>query len=142
MLTTCCRINNLINTRESKRICWTSFVQICVVHTHAPSAIFLKNQHQISQPLRVKHFDNEPSSQQPGYLLSNGLASFLVEAAKKLLDRFKLGINIESVLSEFPRYTWLVRRFPCKDVPVLTDELDERAFLFRIQVNADAELPG
>ena len=71
-----------------------------------------------------------------------GLASFLVKAAKILLDRFKLGINIESVLSEFPRYTWHVRRLPCKDVPVLTDELDERAFLFWIQIGADAELFG
>ena len=77
-----------------------------------------------------------------GYLFSNGLVLFLVEAAKELSDRFKLGINIESVLSEFPRYTWHVRRLPCKNVPVLTDELDERAFLFGIQVDADAELLG
>jgi hypothetical protein len=46
------------------------------------------------------------------------------------------------VLSEFPRYTWHVRRLPRKDVPVLTDELDERAFLFRIQGSADAKLLG
>ena len=90
----------------------------------------------------MKNFDDKPSSQQLGYLLSNGLASFLVEATKKLFDRFKLGINIESVLSEFPRYTWHVRRLPCKDVPILTDELDERAFLFWIQICADTELFG
>ena len=90
----------------------------------------------------MKNFNDKPSSQQLGYLLSNGLASFLVEATKKLLDRFKLGINIKSVLSEFPRYTWHVRRFPCKDVPVLMDELDECAFLFQIQVNTDAKLLG
>ena len=34
------------------------------------------------------------------------------------------------VLSEFSRDTRHVRRFPCKDVPILTDELDESAFLF------------
>ena len=39
-------------------------------------------------------------------------------------NRLKLGIHIKSVLSEFPRYTWHVRWLPCKDVPVLTDELD------------------
>ena len=44
--------------------------------------------------------------------------------------------------SEFPRYTWHVRRFPCKDVLVLMDEHDERAFLFRIQISTDAELLG
>ena len=90
----------------------------------------------------MKNFNDKPSSQQPSYFLSNGLVSFFVEAAKKLFDRFKLGINIESVLSEFPWYTWYVRRLPCKNVPVLTDELDERAFLFRIQIGVDAKLFG
>ena len=41
MLTTRRSINDLINTRESKRISRTSFVQVRVVHTHAPSAILL-----------------------------------------------------------------------------------------------------
>ena len=35
-----------------------------------------------------------------------------------------------------------VRRLPCKNVPILTDELDERAFLFRVQVGTDSELLG
>ena len=101
---------------------------------------FFKNQHLISQPLRVKHFNDKTSSQQSGYLLTDCLASLLVKAVKKLFDWFKLGINIESVLSEFPRYTWHIRRFPCEDVPILTDELDEHAFLFGIQIGTDAEL--
>ena len=46
------------------------------------------------------------------------------------------------MLSEFSRCTWHVRRFPCKDVPVLTDELDERAFLFRIHIGTNGELFG
>ena len=65
-----------------------------------------------------------------------------VEAAEKLPDRFELRIYVKGVLSEFPRYTWQVRRLPCKDVPILMDELDERAFLFWIQVGTDAELLG
>ena len=60
--------------------------------------------------------------------------------AKKLFDRFELRINIKSVLSEFPRYTWHVGWFPCEDVPILMDELDERAFLFGIQIGTDSEL--
>ena len=90
----------------------------------------------------MENLHNKPCYQESGYLLTNSLAPFFIEAAEKLLDRFKLGINIKSVLSEFPRYTWHVGRFPCKDVPVLTDELDERAFLFWIQVSADAKLLG
>ena len=106
-----------------------------------PGAILFKHEHRVSQPLWMKDFNNEPGCQKPGHLLSNGLAPFLVKLPEKLSDRLKLWINIESVLSEFYRYTRHVRRLPCKYVPVLTDELDERAFLFRIQVSADAELP-
>ena len=90
----------------------------------------------------MKDFYDEPGRQELGHLFSNGLAPFFIELSEKLSDRFKLWINIESVLSEFPRDTRHVRRFPCKDVPVLTDELDERAFLFRIHVCADDELFG
>ena len=90
----------------------------------------------------MKDFHNEPGCQESGHLFSNGLAPFLVEPPEKLSNRFKLWINIESVLSEFPRDTRHVGRFPCKDVPVLTDELDERAFLFWIQVCTDDELLG
>ena len=46
------------------------------------------------------------------------------------------------MLSELPRYTWHARRFPCKNVLILTDEPDERAFLFRIQIGTHAELLG
>ena len=88
----------------------------------------------------MKTFDNEPSRQEPGDLFSYSFSSFLIESPQKLPDRLILRINIKSVLSESSRYTWHVRRFPCKDVPVLTDELDERTFLFRIQVGTDAEL--
>ena len=131
-LTTRRSINDLINMRQSKGISWTSLVQICVIHTHTPSAVLLEYQHRVSQPLRVKNFHDKPCRQEPGYLLTNSLTPLFIEAAKKPPDRFKLGIYIKGVLSEFPRYTWHVRRLPCKDVPVLTDELDERAFLFWI----------
>ena len=85
----------------------------------------------------MKDFNDKPSRQKPGHFLTNGLAPLLVKLAKKLLDRFKHWINIKSVLNEFSQYTWHVRRLPCKDVPILTDELDERAFLFGIQISTD-----
>ena len=40
---------------------------------------------------------------------------------------------MELVLGEFPRYSRHVLRGPCKDVPILTEELDELAFLFAAQ---------
>ena len=90
----------------------------------------------------MEYFNDKSSHQKRGHFFTNGLASFFIEPAEKLLDRFILGINIESVLSELSRYTWHVRRLPREDVPILMDELDEHAFLFRIQVSADAKLLG
>ena len=48
---------------------------------------------------------------------------------------------MELVLGKFPRYSRHVLRGPCKDVPILTEELDELAFLFAVQSGPDdAEL--
>ena len=88
----------------------------------------------------MKNFNNEPGRQEPGYFLTNGFLPLLIKPPEELPDWLKFRINIESVLSEFSRYTWPVRRFPCKNVPVLTDELDERAFLFRIHISTDTGL--
>jgi hypothetical protein len=41
------------------------------------------------------------------------------------------------VLNEFPGNPWHVGRTPGEDFPALTEELDERAFLCRIQVYYD-----
>ena len=38
------------------------------------------------------------------------------------------------MLGKFPMYTFHVGRLLGKDVPILTEELDERAFLFGIQI--------
>ena len=88
----------------------------------------------------MRDFNDEPGRQEPGYFLTNSFPPFLIKPPKELSDRLKFRINIESVLSEFSRYTWHVRRLPCKNVPILMDELDERAFLFCIQIGADAKL--
>ena len=58
------------------------------------------------------------------------------------LDRFYFRVDSQVMLSQLPGNTRHVRRLPCKNVPVLMDELDERAFLFRIQVGTDDELLG
>ena len=43
------------------------------------------------------------------------------------------------MLGKLPRYTFHVGRLPGKDVTILTEELDERAFLFRIQVHPNGD---
>ena len=85
---------------------------------------------------------DESGGQKTGDFFPDCLASFLIEPTKILLNRFCFWVNIKVVLSEFSRYTRHVRRFPCEDVPILTDEFDERAFLFGIQTRPNGELLG
>ena len=61
MVTTRRSIDDLINTREGKGVCRTSFVQVCLIYTHMPSAVFLKNQHRISKPLWMEHLNDKAS---------------------------------------------------------------------------------
>ena len=46
------------------------------------------------------------------------------------------------MLSQPPGNTRHVRRFPCEDVPVLTEELDERFFLFGVECCRDMSRGG
>src|SRR3954467_955453 len=59
-----------------------------------------------------------------------------------MLDRLASGSDVKLVLGEFPRYSRHVLRGPCKDVPVLTEELDELAFLFAAQSGPDDAAPA
>ena len=52
---------------------------------------------------------------------------------KVLFDEFYFGVDTQTVLGQSPGHTWHVRRFPCKDVPILTEELNERFFLFAVK---------
>jgi hypothetical protein len=41
------------------------------------------------------------------------------------------------VLSQLSRDSWHVRRLPCKHIPIVLQELDERAFLFVVEAGTD-----
>jgi hypothetical protein len=60
---------------------------------------------------------------------------FLISEASHCLSHW-LGARdyFQGMLGKFPGYTSHVRWLPCKDIPVLTEELDERAFLFGGQI--------
>ena len=73
---------------------------------------------------------NELSSEKPSYFLTNGLALLDGRSTQVLFDWLGLGIGSESELSQSPGNTGHVRRLPCEDVPLLTEELDELGFLF------------
>jgi hypothetical protein len=54
-----------------------------------------------------------------------------------LPDRSCLRIHFEFVLGQFSRDSRHIRRLPCKHVPIVLQELDERAFLFVVESRAD-----
>ena len=51
-----------------------------------------------------------------------------------MLDRLRVGSDMQFVLGEILRNTRHVLWGPCKDVPILTEEIDELAFLFAVKV--------
>ena len=75
------------------------------------------------------YFLNESCGQQFGYLLADGPAFLLVEAAQALFYRLGAREDLESMLGDLPRDARHIRGFPRKDVFVGAEEVDERAFL-------------
>ena len=83
------------------------------------------------------NLSDELSCQELSHFLANCLSLLYGGPSKMLFDKFCLWIDSQTVLSQSPGYTRHVRRFPCKDVPVLTEELDERFFLFGVECCGD-----
>src|SRR5664279_3974941 len=78
----------------------------------------------------------------PCYLFANGAPLFPAEAAESLHDRLGTFVDVETVLGEFPRYTWHVGRLPCEDIPILMEELNELVFLFVLQAGTNGSFLG
>ena len=77
------------------------------------------------------------SCQEPSHFLANCFSLLDGGLSEMFLDWFYFLVDSKTMLSQSPGYTWHVRRFPCKDVPVLTEELDERFFLFGVECCGD-----
>ena len=59
-----------------------------------------------------------------------------------MFHRLGVFIDFEGVLGKFSRDTWHVRRGPSKNIPILTEKLDEIAFLFIVEAGTDGGLLG
>ena len=59
---------------------------------------------------------------------------WLGDASHRLSNWPDIGVDVKCVLGELPGYSWHVGWAPCEDFPALTEELDERAFLFRSEI--------
>ena len=85
------------------------------------------------------YFSNEPCTKELLDFFADGLAFLAAETTKSLLDRFRPGPDVEFVLGDLPRNPRHVRGFPSERIEVHSEEVDERAFLFRIERRPDTE---
>ena len=108
-------------------------VDVLEINAHSERFVLLRNHDDISEPLGVVYLADELSCQEMSHLLTNGLSLLHGGSSEVLFDGSCFWVDSQAVLSQFPRYTWHVRRFSCEDVPVLTEELDERFFLFAVE---------
>jgi hypothetical protein len=81
----------------------------------------------------VEDFTDEPCTKELQDLLANRLALLFIEAAKALFHQLRSRLDVQFVLSNLSRDPLHVGGFPCKHVEVRFEEVDERAFLFRIE---------
>ena len=103
------------------------------VNAHAKRVVLLGDRDNIGEPLGVVNFSDELSCQEPSHFFANCFSLLYGGPSKMFLDWFYFRVDSQTMLSQSPGYTWHVRRFPCKDVPVLTEELDECFFLFAVE---------
>src|SRR4051812_10527862 len=126
-----------MDTGQSKRIFGAWLVQASVIDTHAPSLVLIHHEDWVCQSLGVKHFHDKTCSLQLGDLFADCSSLIFIKTSQGLLDRLRAWTNVQLVLGEFPRHTRHVLWRPCKDVPVLTEELDELALLFVAKSSSD-----
>jgi hypothetical protein len=72
-------------------------------------------------------------------LVKAHLALLVVEAAKALLHWFRSWLDVQLVLDNLSRDPLHVGGFPREHVEVCFEEVDDRAFLFRIERRPDTE---
>ena len=117
-------------------------IEMLEVDAHSERLVLLGHHDDIGEPLGVVNLANEVGCQKFSHLLSDCFPLVRGGPTQAFLDRPSSRIHMQSVLSQLPGYTWHVGGFPCEDVPILTDEFDERAFLFGVHTRPNGELLG
>ena len=112
-------------------------IEMLEVDAHSERLVLLGHHDNIGEPLGVVYLANEVGCQKLSHLFSDCLPLVRGGPTQAFSDRPSGGIHVQSVLSQLPGYTWHVSGLPCEDVPVLTEELDELGFLFRIEGGGD-----
>ena len=131
-------IDNLVDARHRKVIFWTVLVEGRVVNTHPKLCrIFLWHQYWVSHPGGLFDLADETSFTEFVNFFSYCSPPRLRVSSRRLFHRFCFRIYIERVLGEFPGNSRHVCRTPGENSPLLTEELDERAFLCAIKSRGD-----
>ena len=108
-------------------------VDVLEINAHSERLVLLRNHDDISEPLGVEYLSDKSCRQQSSHLLTNCFSLMYGGPSKMFLDWFYFRVDSQMMLSQSPGYTRHVRGFPCKDVLVLMEELDERFFLFAVE---------
>ena len=123
----------MVDARERKMIFRAGPIDMFEINAHTKGIVLFGNHDDIGEPLRVIYLEDELSGQESSHFLANCLPLLRGGATEMLFDRFGFWVDSQMVLNQSPGYTWHVKRFPCEDVPVLMEELDERFFLFGVE---------
>jgi hypothetical protein len=124
----------LIYAREREMILLAGPIDVFKIDTHLERIILLRHHEDVGEPLGVVHLSDELDGQESRYLLANRLALLGGRSSKVLFDGLHRRVDMESMLGQLRGNTRHVRRLPCEYVPVLTEELDELAFLLLSRV--------
>jgi hypothetical protein len=88
----------------------------------------------------MEYLFDEPCSHQLVDLLAYGPALFFIKTAQVLLHGSGTGSDIQRVLGDIPRYAWHVRGTPRKNFGICVEKVNERCFLFGVELGADSDL--
>ena len=103
------------------------------IDAHAERLVLLRDHDDIGEPVGVVDLADKLSFQEPSHFLADCLSFLHSGPTEMFLYGLHFWVDSQTVLSQSPGYTWHVGRFPCEDVPVLMEELDERFFLFAVE---------
>jgi hypothetical protein len=134
-----CLIDYLIYARQRKQILGTCLVKARIFNTHPPFLILLIYKYRVIKPLGVEYFSDKPCTKELHDPLVNRLALLIVEAEKTLFHRFRSRLDVQLVLGSFSWDPLYIGGFPRENVKVRFEEVNERAFLFRIERHPDTK---
>ena len=100
------------------------------IYAHAQHLrVLLRDKDGVCYPGGLFYFPDKLGYEEPVDFFANGPVLRFRKTPEGLFDWSGLRAYFKCVLGEFSGYAWHVRRTPSEYFPMLTEELDERAFL-------------